>query len=131
MAGFTLIEIMVVVVILGILAAVVVPNLIGQTYEAQRKRALADVRTLETAIELFKLDNFVYPQGDIGMEALLNSPNGKKYLRRDKLPEDPWGNPYVYLYPGARGEFDLYSFGADGSPGGEGEAEDIGSWMLN
>ncbi|MGN6702512.1 MAG: type II secretion system major pseudopilin GspG [Burkholderiaceae bacterium] len=135
--GFTLIEIMVVVVIMGILAALVVPKLMGRTDDARIAAARQDIATLMQALKLYKLDNQRYPTTEQGLQALVAKPtsgpaaNGWKsggYL--DRLPKDPWGNPYQYLSPGLKGEIDVFSFGADGQPGGTGTDADIGSWEL-
>lgn len=135
--GFTLIEVMVVVVILSILAAVVVPRIMSRPDEARITKAKQDVRALEAALNLYRLDNYVYPTTDQGIEALVQKPttppepkNWKSGGYLDRLPKDPWGNPYYYLNPGQHGEFDLYSLGADGQPGGEGVNADIGNWTL-
>ncbi|MDZ7828510.1 MAG: type II secretion system major pseudopilin GspG [Halofilum sp. (in: g-proteobacteria)] len=134
-AGFTLIEVMVVVAILAILAAVVVPRVMDEPAKARRAKVQQDIRAIESALDLYKLDNYRYPTTDQGLEALVSPPssgpepeNYKEggYLR--KLPEDPWGNPYRYLRPGEHGEFDVYSLGADGAPGGTDENADIGNW---
>ena len=133
--GFTLIEVMVVVAILAILAAVVVPRVMDEPAKARQAKAAQDIRAIESALDLYKLDNFRYPSTDQGLEALVERPtsgpepkNYKEggYLRQ--LPRDPWGNPYQYLNPGEHGEIDVYSFGADGSPGGQDENADIGNW---
>lgn len=136
--GFTLIEIMVVVVILGILAAVVVPRIMDRPDQARITKAKQDIRALEAALNLYRLDNFRYPTTDQGLEALASKPtsspepkNWKSGGYLDRLPKDPWGNPYQYLNPGEHGEFDLYTLGADGSPGGEGINADIGNWTLD
>lgn len=136
--GFTLIEIMVVVVILGILAAVVVPRVMSRPDEARVVKAGQDIRALSAALDLYRLDNFTYPSTDQGLEALvekpLDLPQGARWKTGGyigRLPEDPWGNSYQYLQPGQHGEFDLYSLGADGVPGGEGLASDIGNWSIN
>ncbi|MFJ2989048.1 type II secretion system major pseudopilin GspG [Collimonas sp. NPDC087041] len=135
--GFTLIEIMVVVVIMGILAALVVPKLMGRTDDARIQAARQDIGTLMQALKLYKLDNQRYPTTEQGLQALVTKPtsgpaaNGWKtggYI--DKLPKDPWGNPYQFLSPGIKGEVDIFSYGADGQPGGEGVDADIGSWDL-
>jgi general secretion pathway protein G len=137
MRGFTLIEIMVVVVIMGILAALVVPKLLGRTDDARILAARQDIATVMQALKLYKLDNQRYPTTEQGLQALLVKPvvgpvaNGWKaggYI--DKLPKDPWGNPYQYLSPGVKGEVDIFSLGADGQPGGTGNDADIGSWEL-
>lgn len=133
--GFTLVEIMVVVVIIGILAALVVPKLLGRTGEARVTAAKTDISAIQQALQLYKLDNQRYPTTEQGLQALVQKPttgpaaNGWKeggYL--PKLPKDPWGNPYQYLSPGVHGEVDVFSLGADGQPGGTGEDADIGSW---
>lgn len=135
--GFTLIEIMVVVVIMGILAALVVPKLMGRADDARITAAKQDIATLMSALKLYKLDNQRYPTTEQGLQALIAKPtsgpaaNGWKsggYV--EKLPKDPWGNPYQYLSPGVRGEVDVFSYGADGQPGGTGNDADIGSWDL-
>lgn len=135
--AFTLVEVMVVVVILGILAAVVVPRVMSRPDEARVIRAEQDIRALEAALKLYRLDNFTYPDTDQGLLALIEKPSdlppgakwkGGGYL--DKMPVDPWGNEYLYLYPGANAEFDLYSLGADSLPDGEGVNADIGNWTL-
>ena len=134
--GFTLIEIMVVVVILGILAAVIVPRLTKKPDEARVVKAQADVRQLESALEMYKLDNFYYPSTQQGLEALVTRPSGDPPAKnwRDgyitRLPKDPWGNPYQYLQPGNKGNFDVFSMGADGKPGGEGPDADVGNWNV-
>lgn len=136
-SGFTLIEIMVVVVILGILAAVVVPRIMDRPDDARITKAKQDIRVLESALNLYKLDNFVYPTTQQGIEALATKPAGEPEPKNYKsggyiksAPKDPWGNPYQYLQPGVKGEFDLFSLGADNRPGGEGAAADIGNWDL-
>ena len=135
--GFTLIEIMVVVVIMGILAALIVPKLMGRTDDARIIAAKQDIATVMQALKLYKLDNQRYPTTEQGLQALIAKPatgpaaDGWKtggYL--DKLPKDPWGNPYQYLSPGIKGELDVFSLGADGQPGGAGNDADIGSWNL-
>lgn len=137
-AGFTLIEIMVVVVILGILAALVLPNVMGRIGQAQATKVKADIQGYETALSLFKLDNFKYPTTDQGLEALVKQPadpsirNWKDggYIR--SLKKDPWGNNYQYVYPGTHGsDYDLFTLGADNQPGGDGENADIGNWNLD
>ncbi|MFI4940906.1 MAG: type II secretion system major pseudopilin GspG [Burkholderiales bacterium] len=135
--GFTLIEMMVVVVIIGILAALVVPKLMGRADDARVVAARADIASIMQALKLYKLDNQRYPTTEQGLQALIAKPtsgpsaNGWKaggYL--DKLPKDPWGNAYQYLSPGVHGEVDVFSLGADGQPGGTGNDADIGSWDL-
>lgn len=136
-SGFTLIEIMVVVVIMGILAALIVPKLMGRTDDARIIAAKQDIATVMQGLKLYKLDNQRYPTTEQGLQALINKPgsgpaaNGWKtggYL--DKLPKDPWGNPYQFLSPGLKGEIDVFSLGADGQPGGTENDTDIGSWDL-
>lgn len=135
--GFTLIEIMVVVVIMGILASLVVPKLIARTGESKVAAAKVDIATVMQALKLYRLDNQRYPTTEQGLRALVERPttgpaaNGWKaggYL--EKMPKDPWGNPYQFLSPGVKGEVDLISLGADGQPGGSGDDADIGSWEL-
>ena len=135
--GFTLIEIMVVVVIIGLLAAVILPKVFGNVAKAQVAKAKADIQGIETALTMYKLDNFKYPSTDLGLIALVQRPNDPTvknwreggYIGR--VSSDPWGNPYQYVYPGTHGQdFDLYTFGADGQEGGEGENADIGNWNL-
>ena len=134
--GFTLIEIMVVVVILGILAALIAPNVIGRIDEAHVTAARNDIRTIESALQLYRMDNFRYPSTEEGIDALVNKPNDPDikwpeggYIPR--LPQDPWNRPYLYLQPGNNGVYDLYTFGRDGQQGGEGSDGDIGNWNLN
>ena len=133
--GFTLIEIMVVVVIMGVLAALVVPRLMGRADDARAVAAGQDIATLMQALKLYRLDNQRYPTSDQGLQALISRPsiapvpsNWKVGGYIDKLPKDPWGGAYKYLSPGLRGEIDVFSFGADGQPGGTGIDADIGSW---
>ena len=135
MHGFTLIEILVVVVILGILAAIVVPRVMERPGEARITRVKQDLQGVMTALNMYKLDNFAYPSTQQGLEALVKKPSGNPqaknwnkdgYLKR--LPVDAWGNPYQYLAPGTKGPFDLYSFGADGKEGGTDNDADIGNW---
>lgn len=135
--GFTLIEIMVVVVIMGILAALVVPKLMGRTDDARIIAAKQDIATLMQALKLYKLDNQRYPTSEQGLPALLVKPTSGPEPKGwktdgyvDKLPKDPWGNPYQYLSPGIKGELDIFSLGADGLPGGTANDADIGSWDL-
>lgn len=132
--GFTLIEIMIVVVILGILAAIVVPRLMGRPDEARIVKAKQDIRTLESALNLYKLDNHKYPTTEEGLDALVKKPANASQWKQggyiDRLPKDPWNNPYQYLSPGVNGEIDIFSFGGDKQQGGEGVDADIGSWNL-
>jgi len=136
-SGFTLIEIMVVVVILGILAAVVVPRIMDRPDQARMTKAAQDIRILENALRLYRLDNFVYPTTEQGLEALVTRPTISPEPRRwkeggyiDRLLRDPWGNEYQYLNPGQNGEIDIFSYGADGLPGGEGINAEIGNWNI-
>ena len=134
--GFTLIEIMVVVIILGILTAIVAPNVIGRVDDAQIARVQQDLRGIENALKFYRLDNFAYPTNEQGLQALVTKPNDPNirnwkaggYL--DRLPKDPWGKEYLYLNPGQNGEIDIYTLGRDGRPGGTGIDADIGSWEL-
>jgi general secretion pathway protein G len=132
--GFTLIELMVVLAILGVLAALIVPNVLGRADDARVTAARADVNNLMQALKLYRLDNQIYPTAAQGLQALVQKPstdpippNWRPYL--DKLPNDPWGHPYQYLNPGLKSEVDVLSFGADGQSGGEGRNADIGSWQ--
>jgi general secretion pathway protein G len=136
-AGFTLLEVMVVVVILGILAALVVPQIIGRPDEARVIAARQDIASLMQALKLYRLDNQRYPTTEQGLQALAVKPattpvppNWKSGGYVERLPRDPWGNAYQYLNPGLHGEIDVFSFGADGNPGGEGNNADIGSWNV-
>jgi general secretion pathway protein G len=135
--GFTLIEIMVVVIILGILVAMVAPNVIGRIDDAQITKAKTEIRTMESALKFYRIDNFDYPTTEQGLEALVTKPsdpnirNWKPGGYVDRLPNDPWGRPYLYLYPGNQGEIDIYTLGRDGKPGGEGIDADIGNWDLD
>ena len=133
--GFTLIEVLVVVVILAILAAIVVPRVIGRTDDAMIAKAKADVQGLGTALNLYKLDNFTYPSTDQGLDALVQKPGGSPEAANwrsggyiDRLPKDPWNRDYQYVSPGSHGDFDVYSLGKDGQSGGDGLAADIGNW---
>jgi general secretion pathway protein G len=135
--GFTLLEIMVVVVILGILAALVVPKIISRPDEARVIAAKQDIASLMSALKLYRLDNGRYPTTEQGLQALVIKPtappippNWKPGGYLERLPKDPWGSPYQYLNPGVHGEIDVFSYGADGAPGGEGNDADIGSWEL-
>ncbi|TCO38952.1 general secretion pathway protein G [Dokdonella fugitiva] len=132
--GFTLIEILVVVVILGILAAIVVPRVMERPGEARVTRARQDIQGIVTALSMYKLDNYAYPSTEQGLDALVTKPSGQPdapnwkgpYL--EHAPKDPWGHPYQYAQPGQHGSIDVYSLGADGKPGGDGEAADVGNW---
>jgi general secretion pathway protein G len=132
--GFTLIELMVVLLIIGVLAALIVPNVLDRADDARVTAAKTDVHNLMQALKLYRLDNQRYPTAEQGLQALLTKPsappvppNWKPYL--DQLPNDPWGKPYVYINPGVKAEVDVMSFGADGQAGGEGKNADIGSWQ--
>jgi general secretion pathway protein G len=136
-AGFTLIEVMVVIVILGVLAALIVPKVMSRPDEARIAAAKQDIGSIVQALKLYKLDNMRYPSTEQGLQALVKKPTsapiptnwkGNGYL--EKLPKDPWGNPFQYLQPGLRGEIDVISLGADGAAGGEGSDADLGSWDL-
>lgn len=138
MRGFTLIEIMVVMVIIAILGALIGPQILGRVDEARVTKAQADIRTLGTALDLYRMDNFTYPSTDQGLRALIEKPsdpsvrNWKAGGYVQKLSKDPWGNDYQYLFPGTRGgQYDLWSLGADGESGGEGPAADIGNWNID
>ncbi|MBY4599006.1 type II secretion system major pseudopilin GspG [Ottowia caeni] len=133
-AGFTLIELMVVLVIIGVLAALIVPNVLDRTDDARATAARTDVHNIMQALKLYKLDNQRFPTAEQGLQALIARPtaspqpgNWRPYL--EKLPNDPWGRPYQYLNPGVQGEVDVMSFGADGQSGGDGKNADIGSWQ--
>ena len=135
--GLTLIEVMVVIVILGILAGLLVPRIMGRPEEAKQVKARLQIESLATALKLYKLDSGDYPDTEQGLQALIEKPDVGQvprkwrqggYLEKSKLPKDPWGNEYLYLSPGVHGDYDLLSYGADGVPGGEGKDKDITSW---
>lgn len=137
--GFSLIELMVVVIILGVLAMYIGPKLMGRTEQAKETQARVQMESLETALKLYKLDNGSYPSTEQGLQALVEQPESapmpKKwrkggYLEKSKVPKDPWGNEFIYLSPGVHGDFDIVSFGADGASGGEDESRDINSWEI-
>ena len=138
--GFTLIELMVVVIILGILALYITPKIMGEPEKAKRVKAKMDIATLETALKMYKLDNGVYPSTEQGLQALVQAPETgtipKKwreggYLEKNKVPKDPWGNEFVYISPGVNGDFDLISYAKDGVPDGEDEDDkDINNWEI-
>jgi general secretion pathway protein G len=137
--GFTMIELMVVIVILGIMAAIIAPRLVGRTDEARITKARVDITNLETALKLYKLDNGVYPTTEQGLQALVEAPetgttprNWREggYLEKNRVPKDHWGNDFVYLSPGVNGDFDLSSYGADGLAGGEGINADVNNWEI-
>ena len=137
--GFTLIEIMVVIIILGILAVYIGPKIMGRPEEARRTKAKVDIAALETALKLYKLDSGIYPSTEQGLQALVEKPESGVvpnkwrdggYLDKNKVPKDPWGNDFVYLSPGVHGDFDIISYGTDGVPGGEGQNMDINNWEI-
>ena len=137
--GFSLIELMVVVIILGILAMYIGPKLMGRTEQAKEVQARVQITGLETALKLYKLDNGVYPTTEQGLQALVERPDAENvlqnwrkggYLEKGKVPKDPWGNEFIYLSPGIQGDYDITSYGADGVPGGEDENKDINSWEI-
>jgi len=137
--GFTLIEMIVVIFILGLLATYVAPRIIGKTDDAKIVKAQADIRSFETALDMYKLDNGSYPSTDQGLQALVEKPASGNmgkwrdggYLTKRKISKDPWGNEYIYVSPGSNGDVDLSSNGADGLPGGEGIAKDINNWDID
>ena len=136
-SGFSLIEIMVVLVIIGLLASIIGPRVIGQAEDARKKKAAADFANISTALKMYKLDNFTYPSTEQGLDALITpsdiSPQPRNFREggyMEKLPKDPWGSAYLYLSPGENGIFDIYTYGADGIAGGEGENQDMGNWEL-
>jgi general secretion pathway protein G len=137
--GFTLLEIIVVVFILSLLAAIVAPKIIGRTDDARITEAKIQIKNFETALKLFKLDNGFYPATEQGLAALIEKPVSGQipqkyreggYLEQKKIPLDPWSNPYLYISPGVYGDFDIISYGADGREGGEGKNADIKSWDI-
>ncbi len=137
--GFTLIELMVVIIILGVLAMYVAPKIMGRPGEARQVKARLDIQNLETALKLYKLDTGMYPTTDQGLQALVEKPETgnvpKKwkdggYLEKSRVPKDPWGNEFIYLSPGLKGDFDIISYGLDGVPGGEKENKDINNWEI-
>jgi general secretion pathway protein G len=138
--GFSFIELMVVVIILGILAGMIVPRYMGRTDDAKQIKARVDIAAIETSLKLYHLDNGFYPTTEQGLAALIEKPtlepipsnwseNG--YLDKRKLPKDPWGRDYLYISPGVNGDYDILSYGADGVPGGEGKNQDIKSWEID
>ena len=138
--GFTLIELMVVIVILGILAAIIAPRIVGRTDDAKVTEAKVQIKNFETALKLYKIDNGFYPEAGQGLEALIAKPEAGRvpqswreggYLEKKKIPADPWGSPYVYASPGQKGDYDILSYGADSARGGEGFDADIESWNLD
>ena len=138
--GFTLIELMVVIVILGILAGLIIPRIMGRPEEARRMKARVQMESMETALRLYKLDNGIYPSTEQGLQALIEAPAVGELprawrkggdLEKGKVPKDPWGHEYVYLSPGLHDDFDLVSYGADGQPGGEDRNKDVNSWEID
>ena len=138
--GFTLIELMVVIVILGILAGLIIPRIMGRPDEARSAKARLQIESLETALKLYKLDNGSYPSTEQGLRALVEAPvvggldkswRQGGYLEKGNVPKDPWDHDFVYVSPGAHGDFDLSSLGADGEPGGEGKNKDINNWEVD
>lgn len=137
--GFTLIEVLVVLIIIGILAGYIGPKIMGRPEEAKRTKAAMQIKALETALSLYKLDNGMYPSTEQGLEALVIAPETGKlpakwreggYLEKTRVPKDPWGNDFVYMMPGVNGDYDLSSYGQDGEAGGEGDDVDINNWEL-
>ena len=137
--GFTLIELMVVIVILGILAGLIIPRIMGRPEEARRMKARVQIESIETALKLYKLDNGSYPTTEQGLQALVEAPTVGQlpkawreggYLEKGKVPKDPWDNEFIYLSPGVNSDFDLISYGADGEPGGEDINKDINNWEV-
>jgi general secretion pathway protein G len=137
--GFTLIELMVVIIILGILAVYVAPKIMSRPGEARQVKARLDIQNIENALKLYKLDNGSYPSTEQGLQALVEKPEtgtvprkwkSGGYLEKGKVPKDPWGNDFVYLSPGLKGDFDLISYGLDGVPGGEEEHKDVNNWDI-
>lgn len=137
--GFTLIELLVVLIIIGILAGYVGPKIMGHPEEAKRTMAAVQITSLETAIEVYKLDNGAYPSTEQGLQALVEAPSSGRlpknwrtggYLAKGKVPTDPWGNDFIYLSPGTHSDFDIISYGGDGQPGGEGDDVDIANWTI-
>lgn len=137
--GFTLIELMVVIVILGILAGLIVPRIMGRPEEAKQLKAKLTIESLETSLRLYKLDNGAYPTTEQGLNALTSPPDTGTvndgwreggYIEKGRIPKDPWDNEFVYLSPGVHGEYDIISYGSDGVPGGEGKDKDINSWEI-
>ncbi len=137
--GFTLIELMVVIVILGILAGLIIPRIMGRPEEARRMKARVQIESIETALKLYKLDNGAYPSTEQGLEALVEAPSVGQlprawrdggYLEKGRVPKDPWDNEFIYLSPGVNSDFDLISYGADGEPGGEDTGKDVNNWEL-
>jgi general secretion pathway protein G len=138
-AGFTLIELLVVLIIIGILAGYIGPKIMGRPEEAKRTKAAMQIKALETALHLYKLDNGTYPSTEQGLQSLVEAPESGRlppkwreggYLEKSRVPKDPWNNDFVYLSPGANGDMDISSYGPDGESGGEGEDADINNWEI-
>jgi general secretion pathway protein G len=136
--GFSLIEILVVLVIMGLLVSIIAPNVLGRADEARVQKVFADFSAIETALRLYRLDNYAYPSSEQGLRALQERPtlapvpaNWRQGGYLESLPIDPWGNPYLYLSPGQQGDYDIFSYGADGVRGGDGQNADLGNWQDN
>jgi general secretion pathway protein G len=136
--GFSLIEILVVLVIMGLLVSIIAPNVLGRADEARVQKVFADFSAIETALRLYRLDNYAFPSSEQGLGALIDRPtlapvpaNWRSGGYLESLPIDPWGNPYLYLSPGQQGDYDIFSYGADGVRGGEGQNADYGNWQEN
>jgi general secretion pathway protein G len=138
-AGFTLIELMVVIIILGVLAGLIIPRVMGRPDEARQAKAKIQIESMESALKLYKLDNGNYPTTEQGLQALVEAPTAGNLpknwrqggcLEKGKVPKDPWGNDFIYVSPGSHGDFDLSCLGKDGEPGGEGVDKDINNWDL-
>lgn len=132
-AGFTLLELLIVMIIIGLLAALIGPKMIGRVGESRQVAAKQQVEGFGSALEMYKLDTTKYPTQEQGLEALVSEPQGVNnwkgpYLKKKFIPKDPWGNEYIYTYPGANGDYDIVSYGADGNTGGDGEDKDVVSW---
>ncbi|MDP2286074.1 MAG: type II secretion system major pseudopilin GspG [Pseudohongiella sp.] len=136
--GFSLIEILVVLVIMGLLVSIIAPNVLGRADEARVQKVFADFSAIQTALRLYRLDNYAYPSSEQGLRALQERPtlapvpaNWRQGGYLESLPIDPWGNPYLYLSPGQQGDYDIFSYGADGVRGGDGQNADLGNWQDN